>query len=524
MTNPEVNTNPLAVDEAEALSARAPEFVLASTNVDEDVHFSNLYLESTLAPPDPRWGVEHWYTELVAVNRQAVEHYYLLLSECQVISTTLSDAVIENPRMLTSLLHEVERRSGLLDTAFPFGWLDSNERGYDVAELADIYTRHLALHRYLYEVARLPEALDRGTGAFTKRLYEMVEKRTRDASARDTFMALSAVGKPSMFRSEQMEFFTISESLGDQERRAVERARTGTLALMALAPASRASLLSHRKRWAPLFYHGYGSREPIAIAELAARLRQMVRRGQAEILPTMPTVDEREAMVRSLKLSTREASCFYGYGLLGWTKARRRWFQLRNFQRLDLLIEKLSQRLECPEWDLRILLPEELLGWLEGGERPAEAIAQRYDDAMMWFRGETLRVCEIPEGLCLHEDGQPALRRIVGDGIVPGVVTGRCVLGGRGAAAPPDDDSAYPMILVVAQLDSDLVWMLPFFDGLVVEERGSSAHASIISREIGIPTVAGAAGATTKLQTGQTITVDGDNGYVERSSDDDDQG
>ncbi|HEU5064142.1 MAG TPA: PEP-utilizing enzyme [Solirubrobacterales bacterium] len=520
MSRLDVDTSRLSKQETEGLAQRSGEFVLASTNVDEDVHFSNLYLESTLAPPDPRWGIDQWYTELVALNRQAIENYYLLKSECASISTRLSDVVMNNPRVLTTLLHEVERRSGLLDSAFPFGWLESSDSGYDLSELTDIYMRHLALHRYLYEVARLPEALDRGTGAFTTRLREIVEDRSRDLPVETAFLALSAVGKPSMFRAEQLEFVQISESLSSQECRAVKRSRTGALALMALCPDSRANLIAHRRRWAPLFYHGYGSRDPVALSELAARLRQILRRGTAEILPRLPDTEEREEVVRSLRLEPKEASCFYGYGLLGWTKARRRWFQLRNFQRLDLLIERLSQHLDCPEWDLRILLPDELIRWIEGGQRPADAIEARYDSTVMWFKGDTLRVTQVPEAFEFKNEREASEARLFGDKIVHGVVTGRCVLGGRGGAPPPDEEHAHPMILVVSQLDSDLVWLLPFFDGLVVEERGASAHVSIISREIGIPTVAGVVGATSQLESGEMIMVNGDEGYVERGLDD----
>jgi phosphohistidine swiveling domain-containing protein len=517
----DVDISPLSDVETQQLMGSSSSFVFASTNVDEDVHFSNLYLESTLAPPDPRWGIGEWYTELIALNRQAIETYFLRRDECKAISEGLADLVMASPRVLTSLLHEVERRSGLLDSAFPFGWLESSDHDFDLSELTDIYTRHLALHRYLYEVARIPEALDRGTGTFTNRLRALIEDRSSGASVEEAFLALSAVGKPSVFRAEQMEFNAICESLSDAEHHAAKRSRTGALTLMTLSPATRAKLTAHRRRWAPLFYHGYGSRDPVPLSELSARLRQVLRREPGEVLPRLPSTDDREQVAASLRLSQQETSCFYGYGLLGWTKARRRWFQLRNFQRLDLLMERLSRHLDCPEWELRILMPDELLRWIEGGERPAEAIAARYDSTLMWFKDDTLRVAGIPSkfgfGTEQREDGN----RLRGDGVVPGLVVGRCVLGGRGGTPPPDEEHLHPMILVVSQLDSDLVWLLPFFDGLVVEERGASAHVSIISREIGIPTVAGVIGVTSQLESGELIRVDGTEGYVERRLSDD---
>jgi pyruvate,water dikinase len=50
--------------------------------------------------------------------------------------------------------------------------------------------------------------------------------------------------------------------------------------------------------------------------------------------------------------------------------------------------------------------------------------------------------------------------------------------------------------------------------GVVTDIGGPLSHGSIVSREYGIPAVMGTTAATRVIQSGQTITVDGDNGYV----------
>jgi phosphohistidine swiveling domain-containing protein len=50
--------------------------------------------------------------------------------------------------------------------------------------------------------------------------------------------------------------------------------------------------------------------------------------------------------------------------------------------------------------------------------------------------------------------------------------------------------------------------------GLVTDVGGDCSHASITAREFAIPAVAGAAGATTALRTGDLVTLDGDTGTV----------
>jgi phosphohistidine swiveling domain-containing protein len=512
-----LSTAPLSTTDTASLLGRSNEFVLGSTNVDEDLHFSTLYLESTLSPPSSRWHTERWYSELLAVNRHAVERYYLRRDECEAVSEELSHQVFAQPQLLISLLYEIERRAGLLDSAFPFGWLGSAGDGYNLEDLTELYRRHLALHQYLYEVSRLPDALDRGTGLFTRRLREILAGKASDRDLPpDALAILSAVERPSIFREEQLEFVELTLALSATEQAAVRAARTGALAMMVLSPTVRVRLQAHRDKWAPLFYHGYGSREQVALIELAARMRQVLRKGSARVIPDAPTKQARDRLATEIGLDAREALCFYGYGLLGWTKARRRWFQLRNFQRLDLLIERLSHELSCPEWDLRVLHPTELLQWLESGQRPGDVIAARYDGAILWFADEVLRITAIPDGFALNAvDAQPeSLHR--GDGIVGGRVAGRCMLGSRGGHPPADEDLEGPTILVVSQLDSDLVWMLPFYDGLIVEETGASAHAAIIARDIGIPTVGGITDATRLFDIGDVVIVDGDQGTVSR--------
>ena len=50
----------------------------------------------------------------------------------------------------------------------------------------------------------------------------------------------------------------------------------------------------------------------------------------------------------------------------------------------------------------------------------------------------------------------------------------------------------------------------------VVTDGGTlAAHASLVAREYGIPTVVGAGDATLRLRDGQTVTVDGGAGTVE---------
>ncbi len=69
-------------------------------------------------------------------------------------------------------------------------------------------------------------------------------------------------------------------------------------------------------------------------------------------------------------------------------------------------------------------------------------------------------------------------------------------------------------ILVTGMTNPDMVVTMQKSAAIVTDEGGLTAHAAIISREMGIPCIVGTQEATIKLKEGEIITVDGTNGKV----------
>jgi len=69
-------------------------------------------------------------------------------------------------------------------------------------------------------------------------------------------------------------------------------------------------------------------------------------------------------------------------------------------------------------------------------------------------------------------------------------------------------------VLVAEMTTPDYVPAMKRAAAIVTDRGGRTAHAAIVSRELGIPCVVGAERATTTLKDGQVITVDGANGKV----------
>ncbi|MBD3247433.1 phosphoenolpyruvate synthase, partial [Candidatus Pacearchaeota archaeon] len=69
-------------------------------------------------------------------------------------------------------------------------------------------------------------------------------------------------------------------------------------------------------------------------------------------------------------------------------------------------------------------------------------------------------------------------------------------------------------ILVTTMTNPDMVVTMQKSAGIITDEGGLTAHAAIVSREMGIPCIVGTDNATTKLKENEVITMDGYDGKI----------
>ena len=111
----------------------------------------------------------------------------------------------------------------------------------------------------------------------------------------------------------------------------------------------------------------------------------------------------------------------------------------------------------------------------------------------------------------LTQEAEPVLTgAAIGDSIATGVA---CVI--RDPAQIEDfQDGA---ILVAEMTDPDWVSIMTRASGIITNHGGSTSHAAIVSRELGIPAVVGTGNATETLRNDQAVTLscaEGDQGHV----------
>ncbi len=155
---------------------------------------------------------------------------------------------------------------------------------------------------------------------------------------------------------------------------------------------------------------------------------------------------------------------------------------------------------------------DELLDALHEPSRPpAIDINQRRSDLRRYRQQRPARVITSDGEIPLGDTGDPS----DGDGLVGIPTSGGVAEGVVRVILDPTEAALEPGEILVAP-HTDPGWTPLFLNavGLVTNVGGLMTHGSLVAREYGIPSVV-LADATEKLQSGQTIRVDGDRGVIE---------
>lgn len=164
-------------------------------------------------------------------------------------------------------------------------------------------------------------------------------------------------------------------------------------------------------------------------------------------------------------------------------------------------------------WLLELNEVREAVRAVESGERPAlgALLAARRASRARWAGASPPAV--------LTSEGE-ALAFVETRDAPPGSLAGTPVSGGvyEGVCRVVHDPASEPLgageVLVTRFTDPGWTPLFGHAGALVMEVGGQMTHGSVIAREIGIPAVVAVEGATTKLQSGARIRVDGDRGLV----------
>ena len=165
--------------------------------------------------------------------------------------------------------------------------------------------------------------------------------------------------------------------------------------------------------------------------------------------------------------------------------------------------------------DLFYFSLDEMRTLAEGGVRSWQCLAyQRRRTYVLENRRKQIPRLLLSDGTAYYEGGvtstEPDETTLTGSPVSPGVVEGRVrvILDPHTTPLQPGE------ILVCPGTDPAWTPLFLIAGGLITEVGGLMTHGSVVAREYGIPAVVGVDRATTRLETGQLVRVDGTTGHV----------
>jgi nucleoside phosphorylase/phosphohistidine swiveling domain-containing protein len=506
------------------------EWIVGAVNFDEDLHFSSFYTRQSCAPYQKGDLLELGYTGLVALYEDFRETYYVPKAECLRVANAILTRITENPMWMQGLLDEIYIRSKALEGVFSDELLPFDRLSDD--ELLRIYHLHNEAHSRLYEVSRIPEAMDRGIAVFTAYLRDYLRKRGASlaSSAKElnrVFEILTFPEEMSEVRRELGEFHEIIQTIRKLTEGLNLTAVGGRRAWLKMPPVLRGKIESHRKKWGYLGYHGYGTRTIADIDHYLQRISTALTRGD-EALPSTEDYARLlgEAESRRVSEFTRHRideahqMLFRMHSRIGIAKLYRRYFQLRNFAFLDQLLSDVSRRKSCPEEVVRCLLPEEIEVVLATGQSIPSEMRLRTDFAVHVIQGNAEAVFGGPHFTQIRDRISLSLRaaatsaaRLDGTVAQTGMARGLCKI----IVRPADAERVRFQkgdILVSEATDPDLVDLMRIASGVVTEAGGVTSHAAIVCRELGKPALIGVANLLDNVQNDDYAVLNAEDGYL----------
>lgn len=508
------------------------DWLVGAVNFDEDLHFSSFYTRrscSTYLDSHPSLG----YSHLVGIYEDFRETYYVPRHECIRVAQEMIGAMRSEPAWMQKTIEAIYQRCSELSSVFK-DEMTSFEELSDKT-LLTLYRTHNDAHIRLYEVARIPEALDRGVATFTNYLYDYLRSRGSAAgrpidhkTLHVEFEAMTFPEEMSAISQERIEFYDLLKAVKDSVSDVEALSTAGKRMWLRLNPETRKKLENHRGKWGYLGYHGYGTRAISDIEQYVIRLRNGIKLSTASLLSRDQYLGALEEAERTrvkrfehYRVDTAHQALFRFHSRIGIVKLYRRLAQLRNFVFLDQLLSDVSRRKHCTEEIIRAILPEEIEYLLatNGSINQAVVLRAKFAAHVIANGGETVFAGEGFSWIQDHLREKTKERdyprtRLQGTPVCSGVVRGRtCVV-----IRPADADEAgfrEGDILVSESTDPDLADLIQIAGGVVTEQGGVNCHAAIVCREFGKPALVGVKHLLECVKSGVSVELNAEEGYLQ---------
>lgn len=493
---------------------QSKKWISCGINLDEDIHFSTSYLRMSL---DKNIGnIFHGYSSFIAIYEDFNEEYFLDKDECLRIAEQLTHEIIDNYSWFEHILENVVKKSDSLYKVFDEHKITETflKKQCD-EELKKLYKSQLDATLALYEYARIPEILDRGVNYFTNYLIDYLKSILNQDNVYEEFLLMTTTNERSIFQKAEDDLEEIIEII---PKELLINATIRSLRLK-LPINVREKIRNYLSKWKYLDYHGYGIKKLLTFEDVLSKIVNHKKKQNNQL--RMIDLERKKKFIREKEIPLNIQNLYDVYPRLAITKLYRKYFQIRNFYFLDMLLTEIADRMREPEEFIRSMLPEEILNYLETGVVDKNAIKSRINkciyvclDSQENIVSEKDKIDFISNKLrkkCEYKN----LNQLSGYPVSKGYKMGKCVTINRKEDAIKFQDGD---IIISDSADPDIFDIIKNAGAVLTVQGGATSHVALLCREQNIPAIVGVKDLM-RIQDGTKLEVNSDTGKINIISD-----
>ncbi|MES2014221.1 MAG: PEP/pyruvate-binding domain-containing protein [Patescibacteria group bacterium] len=378
-------------------------------------------------------------------------------------------------------------------------------------EICNVYDEHSTIHAKLYTYGWLPVAVDIYHNDFTNYLKEYLNAACASEEVEEAFVTLTTPLEKTIIAEEREEFLAIAKTY-------LQELKDKTI-----SDGLRTAVESHAEKWGHLGYiyagnverfnSNYYLKELSDFATTNAVPEDILNNERKQFVEAK---NNQEALYKKLKtpdVYRRLFAIAQGFAL---TKLIRRHAQLFTLYTLHTtLLQEIAKRLKLTRVQVQFMLQREVKVALLEGALDVDVLTERLRHCVL-YTGKNFEEVYIGDQAkkftdCIvetvHENVTEFKGQIANRGKAKGIV--RLIFRASDVSKMQEGD-----ILVSIATDPDVVPAMKKAGAIVTDQGGITAHAAIVSRELGKPCIIGTKIATKVLKDGDLVEVDAEKGIV----------
>ncbi|MDE1833366.1 MAG: hypothetical protein KGH58_03025, partial [Candidatus Micrarchaeota archaeon] len=225
-----------------------------------------------------------------------------------------------------------------------------------------------------------------------------------------------------------------------------------------------------------------------------------------------------EEVIKLLKPSKREKALFDRTRRLTYIKDFKDDAKRVRFCDAQLIYGEIAKRMGMTLKEVSYMTADEITGFLGEGTKVDEGLIEERMNGFVLYYGKGHQV------ICVSGDGMRRTLEEIGyktaeveSGEIKGTVASQGYAKGRAIIVRSMSDLHKVKkgdIMVAIATVPDFVPAMERASGIIAEEGGITSHAAIVSRELRLPCIVGAANVTRIIRDGDILELDADNGVV----------